>query len=63
MVQMSLFAGRDRDADIENGHMDIVGGGGETNWESKIDIGALARVKQLVGTCCVAQGAQLSTPR
>ena len=26
MVQMSLFAGRDRHADIENGHMDTVEG-------------------------------------
>ena len=26
MVQMSLFAGRDRDADIENGHVDTAEG-------------------------------------
>lgn len=31
MVQMSLFAGRDRDANRENGHMDTVGEGGVRN--------------------------------
>ena len=36
-----------RDADIENGHVDTVGGGeGGTNWEMRIDIYTLPCVKQ-----------------
>ena len=38
-VQMSLFQGRNRDTDIENGHADTVGEGeGGMYWEIRIDI-------------------------
>ena len=36
MVQMSLFASKNGNEDIENGH--VVTGGEATNWESKTDI-------------------------
>ena len=42
IVQMNLLTylqDRNRDADIEKGHVDIVGEGeGGTNWEIRIDI-------------------------
>ena len=41
--------------------MDMAGGmGGGMNWEMGIDIYTLPCVKQIVGTCCIMQGAQLS---
>ena len=36
---------------------------GGMNWETGIDIYILPRVKQLVGTCCKKQGAQLGAPK
>ena len=46
MVQMNLFQGRNRDADVENKHVDTVGEGeGGTNWEISIDIYTLPCVK------------------
>ena len=40
--------GRNRDADVENGLVDVGrGGGGEMNWESSIDIYTLPCVKQI----------------
>ena len=39
--------GRNRDADVENGLVDVGrGGGGEMNWKSSIDIHTLPCVKQ-----------------
>ena len=45
MVQMSLFADKNGNEDIENGHM--VTGGEATNWESKTDIYTLPCVKYI----------------
>ena len=40
--------GRNRDIDIENGHVDTGGEGeGGTNWEIRIDIYTLPCVKQM----------------
>ena len=49
-----------RDADAESRHVDTGGGVCVMNWEIGIDI-MHCRVykRQLVGTCRVAQGAQL----
>ena len=45
-VQMNIFAGRNRDADVENGRVDIEGEGkGGMNWEIRIDICTLPCVK------------------
>ena len=54
--------GRNRDADVENRYVDIQGEEeGGTNWEIRTDIYTLSCVKrELVGSCCIAQGAQLS---
>ena len=38
MVHMNLFAGRDRDTDVENGLDTVQAGDGGTNWKSGIDI-------------------------
>ena len=52
MIQMNLFAGRNRDADIVNRHVDTVEEGeGGTNREIGIDIHTLPCVKQIVGSC------------
>ena len=32
-------------------------GWAEMNWETGIDVCALPSIKQLVGTCCIRQGA------
>ena len=47
--------GRNRDTDIEYGHVDTVGEGeGGTNWEIRFDINILPYVKQIAsGTCSV----------
>ena len=62
MVQMNLFAGQEyrcRHREWTYGPQSWVSGG-EMNWESSIDICTLPRVKrQLVGSRCLAQGAQL----
>ena len=34
-------------------------GEGGTNWEVRTDIYTLSCVRQLVGNCCIAKGAQL----
>ena len=39
--------GRNRDADAENGHMDMAGGRREMNWEIGDDIYTLTCVKQI----------------
>ena len=53
---------RNRDADIENGHVEG-GGDGEvrTDWESSVDTSTLGFPgdRWLVGSCSIAQGAQL----
>ena len=63
----TYLQGRNRDVDIENGHVDTVGeGDGGTNWEIGIDIYILPCVKyiasrnMLLRTCYKAQEAQLS---
>ena len=39
MVQMNLFAGRNRDKDVDSGHVDTWGKEeGMMNWERSIDI-------------------------
>ena len=46
---------------VENTHVDTTGEGeGGMNWEMRIDIYTLPCVKQIVRSCCLAQGAQLS---
>ena len=46
MLQMNLFAGQDRDADIENRAVGVIGGEeGGANWEIGIDIYILPCVK------------------
>jgi len=64
MVQMNnrFLQSRNRDADIENRYVDIEGEEeGGTNWEIRTDIYTPLCVKrELVGSCCTAQGAQLS---
>ena len=57
----TLWQGRNKDADGENGLEDIGGEGeGGTKWESSTDIYTLPNVKWwLVGSCCIAQGDQL----
>ena len=46
MVQMKLFARQERDTDVENGHVDMVGGKGSgMNWEIGIGIYTLPCVK------------------
>ena len=48
MVQMNLLRGRNRDTDIENGHVDTVGEGeGGMNWEIRFDTNTLQCVKQI----------------
>ena len=48
MVQMNLFAGRDRDADVENQWVDTEPGRRVgMNWEFGIDVCALPCVKQI----------------
>ena len=51
---------RNRDADIENRLLDIVGEGeGGTNSESIIETYVLSYVnRRPVGSCCITQGAQ-----
>ena len=36
------------------------GGGGGMNWEIGTDMYTPPRVKRIVGSCCIAQGAELS---
>ena len=60
--------GRNKDTDIENGLLDTeMEGEGEMNWKSKTDMCVcvcvcvcVCRIDSLVGSCCTAQGAQLS---
>ena len=55
--------GRNRDTDIENEHVDTEGKEEcGMNREIRIDIYTLPCVRQLMGTCCIAQGAQLGGP-
>ena len=55
-----ILQGRNRDTDVESGLVDTVGKGeGGMNLESSIDIYTLSRVKQLIGSCYITQGAQL----
>ena len=61
--------GRNKDTDIENGLLDTeMEGEGEMNWKSKTDVCVcvcvcVCRIDSLVGSCCIAQGAQLSALR
>ena len=57
----TYLQGRNRDTGIEKALVDAAGEGeGGTNWEIRIDIHTPPCVKQIVGSCCLAQGAQLS---
>ena len=63
MLLMNLFAGRDRDADVEDKLTGTVGWGDSgVNGESSTDIHALP-CRQLGRSCCGAQGAQPGAPR
>lgn len=46
MVQIRLFQCKNIDSDVENGHADTGEGEGETNWELRIGIYKLPRVKE-----------------
>ena len=54
--------GRNRDADIENGLVETAAGEGEagTDWDSSItQVHYNWSTRQLVGSCCIAQGTQI----
>ena len=38
LAEVNLFPSRNRDADIEKGHMDMAGGEGGMNWESSMEM-------------------------
>ena len=46
MIQINTFAWQDRDADVEDGHVDTQAG--ESKWEIRIDVNTLPSVKQIV---------------
>ena len=46
--EFTYFQGRNRDADVQNEHVDTAAGGEDgTNWEIRIDIYTLLCVKQI----------------
>ena len=45
MIQMNIFARQDRDADVENGHVDNQAQ--ESNWGIRFDINTLPSVRQI----------------
>ena len=45
MIQINKFAWQDRDADVEDGHVDTQAG--ESKWEIRIDVNTLPSVKQI----------------
>ena len=54
--------GRNRDRDIENGHVDSRGDGEvRTNWENSVDVSTLGFPgdRWRVGSCSIAHGVQL----
>ena len=58
MILINTFAWQDRDADVENGHVDIQAG--ESKWEIRIDVNTLPSVKQIAsGNLQHSIGAQL----
>ena len=57
MVQMNLFIGQNREADVEDGQVDT---GRGVNGETGTDVCALACVKQAASGTLYTQGAQLS---
>ena len=57
--RLTVLQGKNRDTDREQ-IMDMrERSWGEINWEIGIDLCVLPCVKQIVGTCCIAQGVQL----
>ena len=59
----TCLQGRDTDADIENGHMDMGEGESGTNWESSLDIYLLSPVAQLYPTEHARLPCSSPTPR